>query len=271
MNFGVRGHDTAIDNISKLAEKLEKAGITHIQLALKKSIPGFKEHSFSPGYAKSIADTLKSHGISISVLGCYINPSATNEEELKKELDYFEENLKYAKFMDAHMVGLETGFVGEELDISKNKTEEAYQHLLKNMRHLTDIAQKLGVMIGIEGVHCYVINDSQRMRRLIDDLNSPNICVIFDPVNLLNIHNYKNQDKIIREAFDVLGDEIGVIHLKDFRVEDNMLKECIAGEGILNTDLLLALAKEKKPEIEVVFELVSNIEYPRVIKRFHEF
>ncbi len=264
MNFGTRAHDTQAQNIVELADKLSSAGIHNIQLALKKSIPDFKEGAFSPAYAKSIAKVFNKRDINISVLGCYINPSCTNSVMLQQQLDYFVENLKYAKFMGADMVGLETGFVGDALDVEKNQSEEAYQYLLKNMKYLVDKAQKLGILIGIEGVSCFVINNSKKMRRFLDDLDSPNVCVIFDPVNLLNIDNYHEQNEIIKETFKLLGDRIGTVHLKDFMVKDGILKECIAGEGMLNTDLLLSMIKKEKPEISVIFELVSDELFQKV-------
>ncbi len=225
-----------------------------------------KEGQFSPGYAKSISHILDEYGVHISVLGCYINPSSTNKEELQSQLDFFEENLKYAKYMNAHMVGLETGYVGEKIDIAQNQTEEAYQYLLKNMRYLTDKAEKLGVMIGIEGVSCFIINDVKRMKRLMDDLNSPNVCVIFDPVNLLNIDNYKNQNEIITEAFDILGDKINVIHIKDFLVKDNELQECQIEKRLFDVGLLLSLIEKHKPSIEIILELVPDEDFLDVKK-----
>ena len=58
------------------------------------------------------------------------------------------------------------------------------------MREIVKEAERYNVNIGIEGVHCFVINTPQKMKRLIDDLDSDNVKVIFDPVNYLNINNY---------------------------------------------------------------------------------
>ena len=47
---------------------------------------------------------------------------------------------------------------------------------------------------------------------------------IFDPVNYLNIDNYKEQDKMINDIFTLLADKICVLHAKDFC---NLTKEPI--------------------------------------------
>ncbi len=258
MYFGMRGHDFEADSVAALAKKCQSHNIHHIQLALKKTVAGFKEGMFNEEYAKKIADELKEGELYVSVLGCYINPSDTNPETLKKSLDFFVENLDYAKYMNAQMVGLETGFVGEALDKEKNQTEEAYQYLLKNMRYLVAEAEKRNVNIGIEGVGCYVINSPKRMKRLVDDLNSKNVCVIFDPVNYLDIDNYAEQDKIFDEFFDLLGDKTKVLHLKDFSVGDGELKYEYPTKGLLHTERIINKMREYNPNIPIMLEEVKE-------------
>ena len=176
------------------------------------------------------------------------------KEVLEKDMAYFIESLKYAKFMNAGVVGLETGFVGDTCNPKDNQTEEAYQYLLKNMKVLRDAAEKLGVMIAVEAVSCFVINSPERMLRLLNDLDSPNILVIFDLLNLLTIENYKNQEEIIDTAFELLGDKISVIHLKDFKVENNQIKQCPIGEGLINIEKILSIIKTRKPNIPIILE-----------------
>lgn len=258
MNIGMRGHDFDTSSINALGEKCNEYSIRHIQLALKKSVEGFEDGKFTPEYASQIGAELKKHGIKVSVLGCYINPSETNEEKLKENLDSFVENLHYAKYIGADMVGLETGYVGETLDVEKNNTEEAYQHLLKNMKYLTGVAEELGVKIGIEGVHLFVINTPKKMKRLLDDLNSDNVCVIFDPLNYLNYDNYKEQDAIFNEFFELLADKTEVIHLKDFIVKDEKLCYEYPCDGMLSKNVVFDKLLKLKPEIPIMLEGVRE-------------
>lgn len=254
LNIGLRGHDVEAEDLPELSQKLKEYGIGNVQLVLKKSCKGFKEGTFSPSYAKKIGEIFSENGIEISVLGCYINPSNTNKQVLEQDMAYFVESLKYAKFMNAGVVGLETGFVGEECIPENNQTEEAYRYLLSNMKVLRDAAEKLGVMIAVETVSCFVINSPERMLRLVNALNSPNIVVIFDLLNLLTTENYMQQDEIIDSAFELLGDKIAVIHLKDFKIDDNQLKRCPIGEGMLNISKILSIIKAYKPNIPVILE-----------------
>lgn len=258
LNFGMRGHDFETNTIEDLIEKCKKHSVSYIQLVLKKSIFDFKEGAFSEDYATKIGNAFKKAGIKIPVLGCYINPSETDKEQLQKNLNYFIENLNYAKFIGADTVGLETGFVGKEIDVEKNNTEEAYQYLLKNMRVLCKKAEELGVKIAIEGVHCFVINTPKKLKRLLNDLNSENVGVIFDPVNYLNYDNYKNQNDIFNEFIELLADKTMVIHLKDFKIQDNKAKYEYPCKGLLNKSLVFEIIKKYNAEIPIILEEVKE-------------
>ncbi len=264
MYFGMRGHDFDVQSVSGLAAKCKEHNIKGVQLALKKTIPTLKAGDFTPAYATEIGDILRKSGVRVSVLGCYINPSQTNEALLKEDMDFFLENLQYAKYMGADMVGLETGFVGETLDITKNQTEEAYQYLLSNMKTLCREAERLGVTIGIEGVHCFVIHSPARMKRLLDDLNSDNTCVIFDPVNYMTPENYQNQETLIEEAFELLHDKIKVLHLKDFVIKDGIVDYEYPTKGLLDTKRVLRKMKQYAPESGIILENVREEMLPTV-------
>ena len=273
LNLGVRGHDIMADDLPELAEKLNEYGIDSVQLVLKKSYKNFREGMFTPSLAKNIGKIFAEREVDISVLGCYINPSNTNKEILEQEMTYFIESLKYARYMNAGVVGLETGFVGDECIPENNHTEKAYQYLLSNMKVLRDAAEKLGVMIAVEAVSGFVINSPEKMHRLISDLDSPNMAVIFDILNLFTVDNYRHQDEIIQKMFELLSDKIEVIHLKDFKVEDNQLKQCPIGEGLMNIPLILSLIKEYKPRIPVILEEVREedlLSFSKMLNHLYE-
>jgi sugar phosphate isomerase/epimerase len=96
------------------------------------------------------------------------------------------------------------------------------------------------------------------MRRVLDTIKSNNLQVIFDPVNLLSIENYKDQDRIIAESFDLFGDRIAVIHAKDFRIEDGKMKQVRAGQGSLNHKLVMSWLAKHKPGISILLEEASE-------------
>ena len=267
MNFSMRGHDFDAKSVKEVSEKCAQYGVYGVQLVMPKTIPDFKVGSFTPAYAQRIKAELDENNVKVPVLGCYINPSCTDRQELESQMKRFKEQLKYARFIDAHMVGTETGFVGDSLNPEKNHTEEAYQYFLGNLTELVDCAERLGVMIGIEGVKVFVIDTPQKMRRMLDDIDSPNVVCIFDPVNFIGADNYMDQEKIIDDAFALYGEEMCAIHLKDFVIEeDGSMRRVLPTEGILNIKKILTYVKNNKPDMPIVLEEVREADLEKVMK-----
>jgi len=70
----------------------------------------------------------------------------------------------------------------------------------------------------------------------------------------LDISNYQNRDAIIEEAIELLGDDIAMVHMKDFVVQDGKLVSVAAGTGEMNYEKIIRFIKERKPYIHVTLE-----------------
>ncbi len=253
MKKGIRGHDLKTTGIRQTSEKCESIGFEYLQLVLEKTIPDFKRGEFSQEYASQMKEDLGN--IKVAVLGSYINPSNSDEEQLRSDMEAFKEKIRYATILNPIVVGTETG----SYISGKTHTEEAYQHLLKTVKELVKEAEKYDVCIGIEGVHCFVIDSPEMMKRLIDDVNSPNIKVVFDPCNLINEQNYLKQDEIINSMFDLLSNRIVVLHAKDFVIEDGKMKRVAPADGMLNYKLIFDRLDSNIPIIMEEFDDKESI------------
>ncbi len=266
--IGMRAHDLDYGDIEVLSEKLAEYDKNTIQFALLKSVKNvnIKDGSFSPGLARYIKKALDKNDISISVLGCYINPVNPDLEARAKEIARFKEHIKYAKFLGADMIGTETGSVSPDgLYCPYNHSEENYQDFLSVARELVDYAKEMGVCVGIEAVIFFTIHSPETMKRMLDDLDSPNVFVIFDPMNYLDGSNYKNQREIFKKAFDLYGDRIAVVHCKDFVVgDDGNLKYVLPTEGLMDYEYLAELINEHKPHIPLLLEEVKENDVERI-------
>lgn len=254
MKKGIRAHDIRAEGLSQIAEKAKASGIEYLQLVLEKSIENFKQNNFSDRYANELKKQLD--GTKIAILGSYINPSNPCDDELNADIEKFKEKIKYASVLNPIAVGTETGIYKEGMTDS----EEAYSRVLNTIREIVSEAEKYGVNIGIEGVHFFVINSPKKMKRLIDDINSENIKVIFDPVNYLNKDNYNKQDDIINEIFDLLADKICVLHAKDFIIENGEMKMVNPTEGMLNYPLIFRKMREYNLDIPIICEEINEEE-----------
>lgn len=152
------------------------------------------------------------------------------------------------------MVGTETGRYSTSFQVvPETYTENCYQLLLKSMREIVKAAEKLGVIVGVEGVHDHTLYNPEMMRRFLDDIDSPVVEVILDPVNLISKENYKEQEAVVSSAFDLYQDRITMMHIKDFRMEESGPQVEFVGEGLFRYEPLIARLKEK-PHIALLLE-----------------
>lgn len=257
MRFGMRCHDVIHNNLEDLAESIQEKNFKSVHLALTKVKTDFdfKKSYITPGMAKHVRDTFGRRGISIDILGCYVNLAHPDDAELKVLLDRFKEHIRFARDFGCSLVGTETGALNKEyVEGPENNTEEAFLRTLNSVKELVKEAEKFGVIVAIEGVAKHVINTPERMKRVLDNIDSNNLQVIFDPTNYITPENYKNQDELIKQAFDLFGNRIVAVHAKDFICEDNEIKLAPIGKGLLNYELLLSELKEKYPYIDIFFE-----------------
>ncbi|MNE99095.1 hypothetical protein D3C80_1977150 [compost metagenome] len=70
--------------------------------------------------------------------------------------------------------------------------------------------------------------------------------------------NYRQQEAVIAEALELLGDRIAVIHLKDFTVEDGKIVIVPVGQGQLHFAPILQYMKYKRPHIQGLLESTTE-------------
>ncbi len=264
--IGIRAHDFGKLSAGELAQRIAAKNLSCVQLALNKAIeplnlqPG--RGDLTPGLAWQIGTAFAKHNVQIAVLGCYINLSHPDPAARAPLMAYFKEHLRCARDFGCAVVATETGSLNPDWSLHPdNKSESAYKALVPVVAELVAEAERFGVTVGIEGVTSHVLNSPQRIRRLLNDIQSNNLQIVFDPVNLLDISNYQQQDRIMQESFDLFGDRIAIIHAKDFSIEDGKLKQIRTGGGTtpgLNYPLLLQWLKQHKPGISILLEEASE-------------
>lgn len=257
MRIGVRGHDVLHESLESLFENIHKQGFHCTQLALSKAVREFKVSDcvMTPGLAMYIKELCTDKRVDVAVLGCYLNLANPDKEKLKKIQDTYKAHIRFASVLGAGMVGTETGAVNEEYKYSPdNHTEDALDIFIEGLRPVVEYAEKMGVILAIEPVYKHIVCDFKRARKVLDTIGSPNLQLIFDPVNIISLQNYNNQDDLIREAFELCGNEICCMHLKDFVIENNEIKPVISGDGMLNYPLLMKYIKTYKPYVHCLLE-----------------
>lgn len=257
MNIGIRLHDTKPGTFEERIKDVHDNGFGCGHLALYKMLEDYPcdAGALTPGYAMYIRKVFEKNNVDIAVLGCYLNLANPDKEELAKIQNTYKAHIRFASLLGAGVVGTETGCPNREYKTCpENLLPESLDLFINNLRPVVEYAEKMGVIIAIEPVVRHIVHGPKAARKVLDAINSPNLQIIFDPVNLLDESNYKNQKEICKEAIELLGDDIAMIHVKDFNVVDGKVISCGAGFGIMDYTDIMKFVKTRKPFIHMTLE-----------------
>ncbi|MBR4580623.1 MAG: sugar phosphate isomerase/epimerase [Lachnospiraceae bacterium] len=258
MQTGIRLHDSAKGSIEERAAAVSAQGFQCVHIALSKLYEDKKysaDSALTPGYAMYLKKVFEEKNLDIAVLGCYLNLANPNPGKLTAIQERYMAHIRFASHLCCGVVGTETGAPNEEYKaVPECHGKEALDTFIRNLAPVVEYAESMGVLVAIEPVFKHIVWNPDRAREVLKAIASPNLRIIFDPVNLLDLSNYKTQKDVFKDAIDKLHDDIAVVHLKDYLVEDAGLKSVGAGKGCMEYEEILTFIAKEKPYIHVTLE-----------------
>ena len=267
MQLGIRLHDVNAvlpeeqQTLEARARTAREEGFSCVHLALSKCIRGvtFDDAALTEGLSAYVRRVFRQNELDVAVLGCYLNLAHPDENKIREfQFRYFG-NLRVAALAGVGMVGTETGAPNAAYKLDANThTAEALHTFMKNLEPVVERAERCGVTIAIEPVWNHIVYCPDRALEVLRGIGSPNLRIIFDPVNLLGIENADRREAVIGEAMDKLCDHIAMVHLKDFVRQDGKLVSVAAGTGEMDYREILRFLKARKPYIQATLENTCN-------------
>lgn len=260
MQFGIRLHDAVKAPLEERLKAVHEQGFACVHLALSKVISenSVADSALTPGYAMYLKRLFDKYGLDVAVLGCYLNLANPDSEKLKTIQNKYMANIRFAAHLGADVVGTETGAPNLEYKFEEACwNEESLQIFINNLRPVVKYAEQMGVLMAIEPVVRHIVCNPVRARRVLDEINSPNLRIILDPVNLLEVYNYEKQDEILDEAVELLGKDVAVLHVKDFQIKDGKLVSVPVGQGMCHWERVIPYMKKEKPFMHATLENTS--------------
>lgn len=257
MQFGIRLHDAVQAPVEERLKIVKEQGFTCAHVALSKVISenSVAPEALTPGYAMYLRRLFDKNELDCAVLGCYLNLATPDAAQLKAAQEKYMANIRFAAHLGAGVVGTETGAPNVEYKFEEACwNEESLQIFIRNLRPVVKYAEQMGVLVAIEPVVRHIVCNPVRARRVLDEIGSPNLRIILDPVNLLEIYNYEKQDEIIDEAIELLGKDVAVLHVKDFAITDGRLVSVPVGQGQCHWDRIMPYMKKEKPYMHATLE-----------------
>ncbi len=257
MQIGIRLHDTVKCPLEERLSIVREQGFSCVHMALGKTDGLPKDtDALTPGYAMWLKKIFDKSGVDLAIIGNYQNLAHPDESTLAEIKRRYRAHLRFASLLGCGMVGTETGAPNPEYKYDKeaNHSDAALEIFLRNLEPVVKDAERFGVILAIEPVYKHIVWNPKRAREALDKIASPNLQIIFDPVNLLHPDNLDHRDEVIEEAIDLLGPDIAMIHLKDYVLEKGDMKAVGCGCGEMDYRRIIAFAQEKKPYIHATLE-----------------
>ena len=250
MKIGVRAHDFPRQSPEDLAAEIKNAGFSAVQLAPFKALDIPEDQMLQINTVDRIREAFERSGLEISVLGCYVEPGAQDDALWQSSLERFRRHLQIAKRIGAACVATETTrFSGTEAE-----REEAYAKVLAFVKEMAQEAERMDTYVAIEPVLTHTINTPELAQRLLHEVNSSRVGIIFDPFNLLSPGTVESQEALWQRCIDCFGDKVLAMHVKNGRWDGADYIPLPLSEGVMRPESIFRWIREEKPGLTLLRE-----------------
>lgn len=267
--LGIRAHDLGTLSPKELVSELVRFDLQGVQLAPLKAFEHVKTHEdfIDTQTSDGIMLPFQEHNKDVFLFGCYLNHSHDQVNKLEANSRITKGYIDVARRHKVKLVGTETFTLNENgKPHPLDHTDQGYYAFLKNIEHLVAYAEDNKVFFGIEPAFHHIICDIERTKRLLRDLSSRSVRLIFDPCNLMTPELAKNQKGFFEDYFEAFEAYTDIIHFKDFIYEKGDKVFLTAGHGHLDHQNLKAVANQSKHAFDLILEGVSAHELTKAVE-----
>ena len=252
--FGIFARTFVRPGLKHTLDAVREQGIRLVQLNLSSAgLPTLPER-FEPGQVAAIARIIRDSGLEVAALsGTFnvIDPDVAKRRALVKRLDLLAANCRE---MGTNLITLCTG-TRDPADMWKrhpeNDSEAAWSDLVESMTEAAQIAERHGITIAFEPELANVIDSAAKARRLLDEIGSDRLKIVFDAANLIRPEELGQMTSIIDDALEILGPDIAMFHCKEISGTGEV-GETAPGKGVLDFNRLFRFAIKSKLDVPII-------------------
>ncbi|GAB2565038.1 sugar phosphate isomerase/epimerase family protein [Gracilibacillus alcaliphilus] len=212
--------------------------------------------------SQAIIETYRAHGIAVTSIGVFTNLLEPQEQELEKNLAYFERLMEIASVNGVPYVSTECGFIPGQRGVNADTYETAFQRFKDNIIWLTQKAEKYNLSLALEPCVLDIIPSAKRTVDLIDQVGSERLSVLLDPANLIAANSEE-------DMFRYLAPHIAYFHGKDRKVNDTYGRAI--GDGDINWRRFLELYHQYTEGVPFIIEYVHQENFSDIRDRVLKF
>lgn len=256
MKIGLRAHDYGRRTPDNMASTVKSDGFEAIHLAFPKAVTGINSHDdVTEEIVEEMHQACVKNNLEVTVLGCYIEPSLRDDDQREIHVQRFLRAMDFVKTLNATCIGTET----TNFTYPESEREEVYNILLDSVGRMIEKAEKINVDVAIEPVSRHTLNTPELTARLLKEVPSDRLKIIFDPVNLLTAENIKDQNNLWDRCFESFGDKICAVHIKGAKLNDKgELESTTLLDSDVNYAKILNWIKKNKPNVTLLREEIKQ-------------
>jgi sugar phosphate isomerase/epimerase len=209
-------------------------------------------------FCSDIARSLRERGLTMAAISGTFNMCDPHESLLEDNLRRLEVLAAACRWLDTRVITLCTG-TRDRKDMWRwhpdNGCRSSWERMAQSMREAVRIADRHEVTLAFEPEVNNVVNSVSKARKLLDEIGSPWLKVVIDPVNLPPPVKPRRLPDFFIEAFEWLGGDIALAHAKalpgDFKFDELLGSE-------YTTWLMGLLAKSPHPRLSEMLELIEE-------------
>jgi sugar phosphate isomerase/epimerase len=213
-----------------------------------------------------VADLVDRYGVKIpcitrhNFVGLLVGETEVGDATYQRHAEALQRCIDMAKAFDTKLVRIMSfrkemilfGYNGAEV---WNVSKGAWERLLQLLTPAVRVAEEQGVTLVVETGNNAMISSAILGRKLIDDLGTDHLKVLWDPANTLYCG-----EKVYPDGYEALrGGYLGHIHIKDCRVDipRASVEQCALGNGQMTPYLEDIAARLKEDSYGGVISLES--------------
>ena len=245
MEIGIFARTFDGEKVDQLLDAALSHGLRCIHFNLKcVGVPTLPE-TIDTDFCQRIHYAFDRRGMKMAALSATFNAIDPNEPFRREQTHRAGELIRHCRLLGTEVVSLCTGT--RDVDDMwryhpENSSPTAWSDLIDTLEQLLPVAEAERVVLGIEPEVANVIDSAQQARRLLDQMRSPSLKIIFDAANLFWPDRLENMDQTLQQAVELLGPDIIMAHAKDI-TGDETKKNQAAGTGKLDWAALFRLLK----------------------------
>lgn len=237
MEIGIFSRTYETGDLEETCQRMTRQGIFHTQFNLSNAgIPTLPLEMPSEKKLYQIRKTMEAYGIRIHALSGTFNMIDPDESAREQGCRQFAIQCEIAARLEIPVVSLCTGSRSRESKWKwheDNGSEAAWELLLRSTEEVLKVAKRTGRILGVEPEVSNVISSPALARKYLDEVNSSHLQIIMDGANLFHSGQKQEMDRVLEEAFTLLGQNICLAHAKDVSL-DRKLDFVAAGQGDLD-------------------------------------